>query len=211
MPGVPNAGGPPPAPNPQPDSPSTSQGLLSAPAIAPPARKRGMLGGALTAAPPPAGQGVLTAGGPAAGDAQAPPQPPPAPTYAQTLAALRHFSAIRGQLQRVQRLPELGKSSVKRQIVDGVAELVADRILTPVDAVNQLVSVPERPFDQKTWLQRHIEVTNQAEQIVLAHYRQGMAGVPHQATDRRGDPEHHLEDIAALMAQYQPRGRNARL
>lgn len=212
MPGILNAGGAAPAPNPQPNAPSTSQGVLSAPNVgAPPGimqlRQPYFPGPPQPSfAPPPAQPSAASV--PPVG--QGPPgATPAAPTYGQTLASMRQFSAIRRQLQRLMREPELGQVSVKGKIVDGIAELVADRILTAADAVQQLGNVPERPYDQKTWLAQQAQLTDEAERTVIAHYRQGIAGMAHEAIDRTGDPSNHFADISALMQHYKRRRGNA--
>ncbi|PWT75079.1 MAG: hypothetical protein C5B60_05860 [Chloroflexi bacterium] len=201
MPGILNAGGPPPVPNPQPAQVSTSQGALSAPAAVP------------SAAPPPGIQQLrqpyfpgspqptfaAPPGGPTPGSM---PMPPPTPSYAQTLAALRHFTAIRRALQRLMRDPDLGKTNVKPKIVDGVADLVADQILTAADAVEQLSNVPDRPFEQKMWVQQQLQTTDVAEETVIGHYQQGIAGMPPGSIDQTGNPDDHASDMSALMQQY---------
>lgn len=132
--------------------------------------------------------------------------PPPAPTVGQTVAALRHFDAIRHQLDRILRDPALGKSNIKSKIVDGVAELVADRMMTPGAAVEQLATVPERPFDQRTWAQQHMQTAIQAQLAVLAHHGQAFAGVPDGLLNHRAEPSEHLDDMASLQQHYKPAG-----
>lgn len=216
MPGILNAGGPPPAPNPQPAMPSTAQGMLSAPNTgAPPGllqlRQPYFPGApqptfaAPPAAAPPGGQG------PVAGAAAPQQQQPPPPTYGQALASLRHFSAIHREVHRVLRDPTTGVSNVKPKIVDAIANLVADRILTAAAAVEQLTNVPDRPFDQKQWLIQQAVLADQAEENVLAHYRQGIANMSPEeieTMDKTGDASTHLSDIATLTQQY-GRGRRA--
>lgn len=198
MTGVPNHGGPPPAPNPQPDSPSPSMGLLSAPQLggqqAPPALGAPQLGVG-------AGAPALSAGQPQQQ------QQIPAPTHAQTMAALRHFDAIRTQLQKALRDPDVGKSNIRRRITDGMAELVADRVMTPDIAVKTLTDVPDVPFQQKQWLIGQYKAALQAEVMILAHHGAAHQGVPEHMIDQRADPERHLEDIAAVRQMFG--GRNA--
>lgn len=174
------------APNPQPNEPSVSLGMGSAPQIAP----RGM---------------ALGGGGQQQQQPQQQQQQIPAPTHAQTVAAMRHFWAIRDVIAEVMQDPALGKSSVKKRIVDGVAELVANRILTPGDAVKELMEVPERPYDQKQWLIDADRMARQAQIAVLDHYAYGHQGVAAHLIDRESDPEDHLDHMAGLMEQF--RGR----
>ena len=64
----------------------------------------------------------------------------PAPNHQQTVAALRHFGTIMEELKILKANPELGRSSIKSAITDGVIKLVADRMLAPASAVQQLAS-----------------------------------------------------------------------
>lgn len=196
MTGVPNPGGPPPAPNPQPDAPSPSMGLRSAPQLGG-GKLRPMLG----AGPPGVSQsGALYAGAPALGAGQQPaqgqPQQPPAPTHGQTVAALRHFDAIKAKLASALRDPAVGKSNIKKKIVDGMAELVADRIFTPAIAAQQLASVPDEPFQQKQWLLNHYRGALQGELTILVQHAAAHQGVPEHMIDTTADPDNHLARIS---------------
>lgn len=211
MAGVLNAGD---APAPNPNLPGV-QGVLTAPQTAP---AFGANAPGVPPSQPPfslrqpyfAGQPQpnFAAGAPGAGDAAAQgaadPQAPP-PTYRQTLAAMRHFSALRREIAHVLKDPDVGKANLKGKIVDGISDLVADRILTPSEAVEQLSQVPPRPFDQKTWLQQQYINTHHAETMLLAHYRQGLAqsGDDARTIDTSGGPDTHSQDMSGLVQNYQ--------
>jgi hypothetical protein len=62
----------------------------------------------------------------------------------------------------------------------------------------QLGSVPDRPFDQKQWLQTHLAQTVQAATAVLAHH--AMGGPAQDQTPP--NPEDHLDVMSGLMGQY---------
>jgi hypothetical protein len=180
MAGVLNAGGgPPPAPTPDAQAQAPSNGLLSAPAMPPPQAP----GGGAPGAP---GQMPQT----------------PAPTHGQTVAALRHFDAIKVKLGAILKDPALGKSSLKSKIVDGMAELVADRIVTPGAAVAQLAGVPDKPFDQKQWLMQHYKQSIDAETAILSHHAKSYGGTPEEMIDKKSSADNHLSDMAALHSQY---------
>jgi hypothetical protein len=117
------------------------------------------------------------------------------------VAALRHFGAIEHELTTLLEDPDLGKSDMKSKIIDGVSSLVAERFLTPVEAVVQLGTVPERPFDQKQWLEQHLSTAVQAQVAVLAHHGAAFAGQNVDTTPP--DPDDHLEMMAGLKAHYQ--------
>ena len=165
------AGGPPPAPNPNPQDTSGA------------------------APPTPYGSGNAL-GGPPQGQ-----QPPaPAPTHQQTITALRHFSAIEEELSELLSDPDLGRADLKSKIIDGATRLVSTGILTPADAVSELGSVPERPFDQRQWLEQQFQAAVQGQVDILAHHQAGYGGQDVDTTPP--DPANHAGDIAALLSQY---------
>lgn len=180
--GVLNAGVPPPAPRPDAMQDSSTNGMTT---------------GALTA---PAGAAPMAPGA----QAQQSPSASPAPTHAQTVAALRHFSAIGKVLDGLLLDPAAGKSDMKSQIIDGVTSLVGQRIMSAATAVQQLSDVPDTPFKQRQWLQQHAQAIKQAEVAVLAHHGNAYGGVPEAMIDKRSNPDSHMDDVKALSAHYSP-------
>lgn len=151
-------------------------------------------GNALAMAPPASGTGPQAPGG-------APQQPPPPPSHQQTVAALRHFDAIERELMTLLANPDVGKTSMKSEIIDGTTRLVSAGILTPATAVTQLGTVPERPFDQKRWLEIHLQQTIQAADMVLGYHAQAFAG--QEMDSSAPSPDNHGRMIAGLASQYQ--------
>jgi hypothetical protein len=194
-------GGPPPAPNP---NAQQQNGVLTAPKMPSPTSNVGnmLMGGA----PPPG-----SAPGPQQGQGQGAPgrgpqqgmQGPPTPTHGQTVAALRHFDAIQNELKTLLKDPAVGKSDVKKKIIDGMSKLVANRIVTPGAAVGQLADVPDKPFDQRKWLQTHLIQTVIAKVTVLNHHGAAFGGVPEDQIDKTASPDNHLSDMASLQSHYQ--------
>ena len=137
--------------------------------------------------------------GPQAGPPQAPSQIP-APNHAQTVAALRHFHAIGKQLEMALKDPDLGKASVKSKVIDGMTNLVAQRILSPGEAVKQLSTFPERPFEQKAWLANHMMQAQQAEMAVLTHHAMAFGGQGE--ADSASNPDSHMDDINGMMQSH---------
>lgn len=138
-----------------------------------------------------------------------PPQgaPVPAPpTHEQTIAALRHFDAIKGELTPLLKDPTLGKSDLKSKIIDGVTKLVSERIISAATAVMQLSQVPTDPLQQRKYLQNMMNQTMQAENAILDHYGQGNPSLgdvaQHHAGMDHGNPDDHMHHIAALNANY---------
>jgi hypothetical protein len=132
------------------------------------------------------------------------PQQPPAPNHQQTVAALRHFMAIEQELTALLKDPSLGKSDMKSKIIDGTTQLVADGIMNAPSAIQQLATVPERPFEQKQWLMKHFADTITAQNAVLDHHRMAFGGVD--LGPQTSDPDDHQSDMDDLMSQY--RGAN---
>jgi hypothetical protein len=163
--------------------------------------------------PPPAaaqegapGNALQQQSGPPANGAAPPAAPPPPPTHEQTVAALRHFDAIKGELTMLLKDPAAGRSDLKSKIIDGVTKLVSERMLTAPQAVQQLDQVPSDPLQQRKWMQTMLAQTVQAENGLLDHYGQGnpslgdVAG--HFAGNAGGKRDDHMEHIKALHANY---------
>src|SRR5262249_4695331 len=102
-----------------------------------------------------------------------------APSLQQTVAALRHFDAVKRELGVLLGNPAIGKSDAKSQIIDGVMNLVSERFMSPEEAVITLSKVPENPLQQRKWLQTTLAQTQQSENAVLDHFG---AGNPHVGT-----------------------------
>lgn len=158
-----------------------------------------------SASPPPpnpdAGN-ALQQGAPQQG---APQQAPPAPTHAQTVAALRHFDAIKGELKTLLNNPSLGKSDVKSQVIDGVTKLVSERIISPAQAVIQLSQVPTDPLQQRKWITQQMQQAVQAEHSIVDQHRNTNLGSGDWSTEAQQhdtNPDNHMQDIEALGAQY---------
>jgi hypothetical protein len=124
---------------------------------------------------------------------------PPPPTHAQTVAALRHFDAVKGELETLLKNPALGKSDVKSQVIDGVTKLVSERILSPAQAVIQLSQVPTDPIAQRKFIQQQMMQTVQAEHAIIAHHAAGFAGQGPEPTPSSDD---HMDSMQALHANY---------
>ena len=144
--------------------------------------------------------------GPQQGAPQGAQQAPPAPTHAQTVAALRHFTALKRELTVLLKNPDLGKADMKSAIIDGVTKLVADRIVPPAAAVQKLAMVPDTPFQQKKWIEQDYAQIMKAENMVLAHHAAAFAG---QGPQPPADPDSHMQDVQGMMASHYPGQPNA--
>jgi hypothetical protein len=172
-------------------------------AIEGPPRSRGSALNSIVPAPPPEinnQKPALSSGMMAAPQgAMQPQQQMPAPNHAQTVSALRHFQAIIGELKGLLESDEIGKTDMKSAIIDGTTRLVAERMLSPADAVTQLASVPTRPFEQKQWAQNLLQQTMQARDGVVMHHAMAFAGAP---PGEAPDQDDHLQNMQGLMSQY---------
>ncbi len=156
---------------------------------------------AIAAAPP--------APGPAPGGSVAPgqPQQPPAPpTHEQTVAALRHFDAVKQQLGAILKDPAVGKSDMKSKIIDGVTRLVAEGFMPATAAVDELSKVPSDPLQQLHWAQAMMAQTKNAENNILDHYGMGNPHfgtvAEHMAMPIKNNRADHLDHIAAMTSNY---------
>jgi hypothetical protein len=132
----------------------------------------------------------------------------PAPDHGQTVAALRHFHAIKQELQGLWNDPQLGKSDLKSKIIDGATKLVANRIMPPSQAVAQLGNVPSDPAAQKKWVSNHLQQIMLARDAVLDHHRAAFAGMPENliaATSSKSTPDSHMADLDGMMASHYAR------
>jgi hypothetical protein len=144
-------------------------------------------------------QGPLMAPNAPPGQGGQPPQAPPAPTHAQTVATLRLFQAVISELNQIAKNPDLGKASVKSQIIDGTSKLVAERLISPAAAVTTLATVPEKPYEQKVWIQNQMQQTMVARAAVLAHHAAAFAGQGPQPTP---DTDGHMDDVNSMVASH---------
>ena len=137
------------------------------------------------------------------------PQQMPAPSHAQTVAALRHFHSIMTELQGIIKNPDLGKADMKSAIIDGATKLVASRIIPATQAVMQLATVPERPFEQKKWVMMQFMQAQQAMDVVLEHHGMSNPATGDLANEMgadRGSPDNHISTMAGLMQAHYGQG-----
>jgi hypothetical protein len=128
-------------------------------------------------------------------------QPPIPPSHAQTVAALRHFTAIEKETQTLLKNPDCGKADIRSAIIDGMTGLVSRGIVTPSDAVKELGSVPDKPFDQKKWLEMHFTQATQAQTAMLSMHQMGSLGQP--PDDSKPNTDDHQNIMSGLESQLQ--------
>ena len=133
------------------------------------------------------------------------PRAAPAPTHGQTVAALRHFRALANEFRTLLENPNLGRTDVKSSIIDGATKLVQNRVISPENAVTQLATVPERPFDQRKWAEQQYTQIVQAQAAVLDHHRSQAVGTGNYELEsmlHNSDPDAHMETVRGLMDEH---------
>lgn len=138
-----------------------------------------------------------------------PQQPMPrVPTHAETVATLRHTAAIRVELMSLAKDPALGKSNVKPAVIDGVLRLVADQVMTTVQAVDQLSKFPDEPGQQLQWVKTMLAQNQQVANGVLDHHASGTPGTLDWSIESRHtayDRDNHLSTMHRLAENYSPK------
>jgi hypothetical protein len=132
---------------------------------------------------------------------------PRPPTHSETTAALKHFSAIRGELKTLANNPSLGRSSVKSALIDAATRLVADRFLSPSEAVQQMASFPNEPLLQMKWVKQMLAQTAQAANSVLDHHAMGTQGTLDWGAESQHagyNADDHLSIMQGLAGNYRP-------
>lgn len=132
-------------------------------------------------------------------------QMPAAPDHRQTVAALRHFMAVVDELQTLLKDPSLGKSDIRSQIIDGTSKLVAQRMISPANAVKELAGVPDDPRQQGIWVKQMLQKTMQAQNNVLDHHSAGNAGTLDwkiESQHQPGSKDDHMQTMSGLGSLY---------
>jgi hypothetical protein len=137
--------------------------------------------------------------------------PPPMPSHAQTVAFLRYFQAFGRELKSLLKNPDCGRADMRDAVIEKVTQSVADRFMSTPDAVAALTSFPDRPYDQKVWLEKHLEQNIVAEISVLEHHRRTNRPMfPDFATEhavelareKNAPPADHLETINEALRRH---------
>lgn len=159
----------------------------------------------------PAASGALSAMLAPLNQPQQPQQPQPVPSHEQTVAALRHFQALITEGRQLLKNPDLGKADLKSDIIDIASKLVGNRILSAADAVTQLATVPEKPFEQKQWVENLYAQAVTAQAAVLDHHRAASIGSGDYEIEslvHKSDPEKHRDTMKGLMESQYARPKN---
>ena len=104
-----------------------------------------------------------------------------------------------GELNTLIKDPDLGKADMKSAIIDGTTKLVSERMISPAQAVQMLATVPERPFDQKTWIMGHMQQAMMGQDALLTHRA---AAFPGAGQEPMPDAENHMADLQSMMSAH---------
>lgn len=149
---------------------------------------------------PPADLGNMV-GGPAAR-----PMPTlPAPSHAHTVAALRHFTIYLRAIEKLLRDPDLGRSSIKNELIDTVTGLVSKQITAPSAAVQILSTFPDDFQQQRGWLAQAYQKILLARDAVLDHHRVSHPGLGNHAAEMARssfERKSHIDDMKRLVRHF---------
>ena len=78
--------------------------------------------------------------------------------------------------------------------------------MSPADAVTQLATVPERPFEQKQWAENHYSQIVQAQAAVLDHHRTQALGTGNYELESMlhddGNADDHMNTMRGMMQSH---------
>jgi hypothetical protein len=113
------------------------------------------------------------------------------------------MNEMRGLLEN----PDLGKADLKSALIDSTSKIVADRMMSPSVAVAELTTFPDRPYDQRKWVEQKYAQAVQAQAGVLDHHRSSAIGTGNYELenllhDDDADPDGHMKTISGLIAAH---------
>jgi len=127
---------------------------------------------------------------------------PPAPTHAETVTALRHFGALEDELSELMIDPDLGKTDMRSKLIDSMTRLVSEGIVPSSGAVRDMGTFPERPYDQRQWINQHFMNVVQAQTAILAHHAIGAKTGQNLQPDTAPVADDHQATMASLLGRY---------
>jgi hypothetical protein len=132
-----------------------------------------------------------------------PPLPPPAPTAAQTAAALRRLNAVADAMRTVLQNPDLGQKNVRPQIMDQASRLLAAKVISLPELMNEVAKIGDDPLVQKSQVAAIFNGARAAAASVIDHHGAAVAAgkVPRDGGEKY-DPAHHSRHFANLLSHY---------
>lgn len=152
--------------------------------------------------------GVMQGGG-AGGPPATPAGPPgagpqgmqqtPAPSHEETIAGLHHFTSVMKPLAKMSKNPQLGKENIQGDILDGIAGLMANGVMSLPEAMNIIRTIPQDPPAQRNWVMQHLRQAGMARDNLLEHYS---AAGPDLNAQHGWTKDSHQDHMKGLRARY---------
>lgn len=131
-------------------------------------------------------------------------QQAPAPTHAQTVAVMHRLGEIKSSLRPVMDDPHLGSKNIRPKLLDAASKLLAAKVVSLTDIMNEIKGLPEDPIEQKKFVEGLYNNATQGQAAILEQHRH--ADLPEGVGPDEWTPDTHDDHIASLMQQYG--GRN---
>lgn len=128
----------------------------------------------------------------------------PAPTHEQTVAALRHLAMFQKEFGKILSLPDVGKVDIKGPVLEMMADVMGDGLVTLPQVMNQLKNFPMEPLQQRQWVEQHLANAQQAAQAILQQHAmsKGPLGPWEIENAARGGSSDHIAMMSGLVNQY---------
>jgi hypothetical protein len=173
-----------------------------------------------TPTPPDADPSQGQRGGSMAGQVQSLMQPGGAPgmpgqpgqqqplDHATAAAGLRHLAEFSRHWREIMTEPGFGTKDIKGSILEMMAEVMGDGLVTLPQVMDQLKRLPTQPLQQRQWVEQHYKDDQQAQLMLMEQYaKQAGPGGPFaleqaKMQQQRPDPDKHVEAMERLRGHF---------
>lgn len=125
----------------------------------------------------------------------------PAPDYSHTEATLRHLSIFQRKWQELLKTPGIGKTNIRPQIMEMMADVMGEGLVSLPQVMSQLKSLPPDPLQQKQWIEKHFEQGQLAISSVLAHHALAFPRTGNPSTDPPVPPPNDNDNHQQMMGE----------
>lgn len=130
------------------------------------------------------------------------PKAAPAPTYAQVNAFLHRSQAINSVVKPMLKDPKLGRQDVRDKMIEGIGTLMGMGVMTMAEAMNVRKTFPSQPADQQLWVQKILDSTAMAKDMVMDQYLEAGGNWAEDGAKGGWKPDSYGDDIQGLMKHY---------